>query len=65
MIHGLGSTQNRKDNPALYLTGEPSTYKTFLARLVLDTVYGFDHIDIISRSRSRFNRSALSKTLLN
>lgn len=53
---------NRKDNPALYLTGEPSTYKTFLARLVLDTVYGFDHIDIISRSRSRFNLSSLRKS---
>jgi hypothetical protein len=53
---------NRKDNAALYLTGEPSTYKTFLARLVLDTVYGFDHIDIISRSRSRFNPSSLRKS---
>lgn len=27
---------NRKEDPALYLTGKPSTYETFLARLVLD-----------------------------
>lgn len=52
---------NRKENKALFLLGDPSTYKTFLAKLVLETVYGSAHIDVLARSKSRFNLSTLLK----
>lgn len=52
---------NRKENKALFLVGAPSSYKTFVAKLLLETVYGLDHIDILPRSMSRFSLSSLRK----
>lgn len=52
---------NRKENKALFLVGVPSSYKTFVAKLLLETVYGLAHIDILPRSMSRFSLSSLRK----
>lgn len=54
-------TLNRKKNPALFLTGEPSTYKTFLINTLLGKLVGLDHCDIISRHNSRFSFEHLQK----
>ena len=52
---------NRKQNPALYLCGEPSTYKTFLIRAIFDRLVGIDSVEVISRHNGRFNTGNLRK----
>jgi hypothetical protein len=52
---------NRKTNPALYLTGEPSTFKTFILLTIFKQLIGIDHIDILSRHNTRFNFANLKK----
>lgn len=52
---------NRKNNPVLYLYGEPSTYKTFLIRAIFDRLVGIDSVEVISRHNGRFNTGHLRK----
>lgn len=52
---------NRKQNPAIYLCGEPSTYKTFLLRTLFHRLIGIDSVDILSRHSGRFNTANLRK----
>lgn len=52
---------NRKQNPALYLRGEPSTYKTFILQTIFKRLVGLDSVDIISRHSGRFNTGKLRK----
>ena len=52
---------NRKRNPALYLYGPSSTYKTFLIRTIFSKLVGLDSVEFIDRNHSRFNTANLRK----
>ena len=54
-------THNRKKNPALYLQGPPSTYKTFLIKTIFDKLVGLDSVEVLDRNSSRFNTANLRK----
>ena len=53
---------NRKQNPALYIHGQPSTFKTTLIRIIFEALIGLNHVDVLSRTKSRFNTSVLNKS---
>ena len=52
---------NRKQNPALYLCGEPSTYKTFSIKTFFDRLVGIHFVEIISRQNKRLYTGNLRK----
>jgi hypothetical protein len=52
---------NRKMNPALFLSGPPSTYKTFLILNLFKTLILQQNIDVLARQNSRFNLWNLKK----
>lgn len=52
---------NRKKNPALFLYGKPSTYKTFLITTIWKQLVGLENIDVLSRHNTRFNFGRLKK----
>ena len=64
-LHAFGGLyhpfDNRKQNPALYLCGEPSTYKTFSIKTIFDRLVGIHFVEIISRQNGRFNTGNLRK----
>ena len=51
----------RKQNKALFLSGDPNTYKTTLLKVILSKLVGLDHVDILSRTSGRFNTANLRK----
>jgi hypothetical protein len=51
---------NRKSNPALFIRGDPSPFKTFFGE-IFQALSGPDSIDTISRNLSRFNLGKLKK----
>ena len=50
-LHAFGGlyhpNDNRKQNPVLYLYGEPSTYKTVLIKTIFDKLVGINSVDIL------------------
>lgn len=52
---------NRKKNPALYIVGQPNSYKTTLLYSILEKLVGKHDIQIISTHKSQFNLAHLRK----
>ena len=52
---------NRKKNPALFLTVNPSTCKTLIILTIFEQVIGLDNVDILSRHENRSNFGVLKK----
>ena len=52
---------SRKQNPAIFLSGGTSTCKTLIIFSLLKRVFGLDHLDTISRHKTRFNFGGLAK----
>ena len=51
----------RKQNPALYLEGRSNSFKTFLLEMIFKKLVGLENVDMLSRTKGRFNTSRLKK----